>query len=416
MPTLALALGLSGAFAGTPTAAFESDPVARWVRAAETLHPDAQVARAEVQAAREQVRSARAWMPPSGQFTAKSDGTRELALTQMLPGPGKTGSLEAVAAWRVEMARADSGDRARQRELAVREAAWMEWMAQRKIGIFATRETLAVRLAASSRRLQAQGMATASDAWLAEAKIRQVRLDASRAAAEARGATAMREVWTGPAEPFEAGPPAPPDGSDSVLLESSGSRADIRTMDRDAAMQQAMGQAMRKGLRPDFMVGAMVMQMPNGMPGWGAMAGLTLPFAPWSRGMQEGEAAGALARSRATQARAQTMARMARAEVADHAAKARAAWSALGELDSLLPAQERAVADARNRYAQGRDMLSMVLAMEDMVAMTRMEAVMRRGEYELERARLHAAAGLSLLSNQNEATASAPGVPHEATP
>jgi hypothetical protein len=73
------------------------------------------------------------------------------------------------------------------------------------------------------------------------------------------------------------------------------------------------------------------------------------------------------------------------------------------EIDSLLPAQERAVADAGSRYAQGREMLTMVLAMEDMATMTRMEAVMRRGEYELERARLYAAAGLPLSSSPNRA-------------
>lgn len=86
---------------------------------------------------------------------------------------------------------------------------------------------------------------------------------------------------------------------------------------------------------------------------------------------------------------------MALVEVQDHMAKAKAAWQALRILDSLvLPGQDQAVVDARSRYAQGREMLPMVFTMEDMVRMTRMDGIMRRGEYELERVRLFAAAGV----------------------
>lgn len=160
-------------------------------------------------------------------------------------------------------------------------------------------------------------------------------------------------------------------------------------------MQTSMSQAMERSLRPDIMVGAMAMRMNTGMPGWGVMAGMTLPFVPWASSMAGSGAAGSRARSRETENKAQAMERMAVSEVADHLARARAAWSGLRELDSLvLPGQERAVADARSRYAQGREMLPMVFAMEDMVRMTRMEAVMLRGEYEIERARLNASAGI----------------------
>ena len=416
MSSSILALGLAGAVAAAPGAPPSVDPVERWVSDARTLHPEALAARENQQAAREGLRSARAWMPPSGQFQYKSDGTKELSLSQMLPGPGKLRGQQDVADRRLEMARADSAERLRRLELSVREAAWMEWMAWRKVEIWAARESLAVRLAASGRRLQAQGMGTATEAWLADAKVRRARIETDRARAEALSATAMRESWTGPGDRFAAPPPAAPDWDDAALARAAEGRSDIRAMEYDAAMQQAMGASMRTGLRPDVMVGGMVMQMPNGMAGWGVMAGMTMPFAPWSRGMQDGEAAAAQARSRATQARSRTMARMARAEVADHAAKARAAWRGLVELDSIVPTQERAVDDARARYAQGREMLGMVIQMEEMAAMTRMEAAMRRGEYELERARLHAAAGIILTSSPSGPDALARAVSLEATP
>lgn len=414
MSSSILAVALAGAFAAIPDSV--TDPVTQWVAQAGSAHPEMRSARENLLAAQATTTSARSWMPPNSQFLYKSDGTKELSLSQMIPGPGKTESLVRIASRRIEMARSDSCDQARKLELSIRESAWMEWMAWRKIGIFQRQESLAVRLAESSRRLQAQGMATASEAWLADAKVRQARIDIDRARAEAASATAMRTSWTGPSERFEAPAPIAPDWDDTALAKASENRSDILSMKGDAAMQQAMGAAMRTGSRPDIMVGGMVMQMPNGMPGWGAMVGMTLPFVPWASGMASGEEAGAKARARAIQARAQTMARMARAEVADHAAKARSAWTALAELDTLLPQQERAVADAVNRYAQGREMLTMAIQMEDMATMTRMEAVMRRGEYELERARLLAAAGLSQLPSRTDAMRAAPGDTNEVTP
>jgi len=63
----------------------------------------------------------------------------------------------------------------------------------------------------------------------------------------------------------------------------------------------------------------------------------------------------------------------------------------------VTPGQESALEETRRRYAQGREMLAMVLAMEEMVRMTRMEAIIRRGEYELEKVRLAEAAGLDNL-------------------
>jgi len=369
--------------------------ILQWIQAAREQHPESQAARFEIEAARSEIGSGRAWMPPSTQLQYQSDGLIDLSVTQMIPGIGKTASQTKVREARLEMARSDSAERMRKLSLAVREAAWMEWMSSSKVKILAEQETLATRLSESVRRAQAQGMATAAEAWLAQAKVRQARLESEKGAAELASAKAMREAWTGPGQPIVADPPLPPDWTDSVVCDRASRRADIASMEKDASMQEAMGDAMRMGLRPDIMVGAMAMRMPNGMPGWGVMAGITLPFVPWAKGMASGEAAGAHARSRGTQARAETMRRMAMAEAADHSNKAKTAWNALRELDSLvLPGQENAVADARNRYAQGREMLAMVLAMQEMARMTRMESVMRRGEYELERARLLAAAGL----------------------
>jgi outer membrane protein TolC len=386
-----------GLFAAPP----DSAPVAaetqirRWIQDAMERHPESRSAGFQTQAARSEIGAATAWMPPETQLLYKSDKTVDLSMTQMIPGFGKTGSQTKIREAKLDMARSDSADRMRKLALAIRETAWMEWMALEKSRILVQQESLAIRLSESVRRAQSQGMSTASEAWLAQAKARQIRLESEKAKSEAAAATAMREAWTGPGTNIAASAPSSPDWTDSVVAVSAATRSDIVAMERDAAMQMAMAESMRASLHPDYMVGAMVMRMSNGMPGWGVMAGLTLPFVPWSSGMASGEAAGAHSRSRGTQSRVQSMRRMAHAEVVDHSNKARTAWRALRELDSLiLPGQENAIADARSRYAQGREMLSMVLAMQDMELMARMERLMRRGEYELERARLLAAAGL----------------------
>lgn len=92
---------------------------------------------------------------------------------------------------------------------------------------------------------------------------------------------------------------------------------------------------------------------------------------------------------------------MALSDLQGHARKAQAAWEAFRETDSLvIPGLERAVADVRSRYAQGREMLPMLLSMEDMVRMARMQRIMSRGEYELERVRLQAAAWTDAQPNR----------------
>lgn len=402
MPSLAKAVAVSW-LAFSPAAFADPPPqqhrtLDQWVEQARHQHPQGTATTDLVASRRGPLTGARAWMPPSAQLDLQSDGLVDLSVSQMIPGPGKSASLVRVRQAELEMALADSAEQMRQLELAVREAAWMEWMAWEKLHVLASQESLAVILASTVRRSQAQGMTSAAEAWLAETRIRQLRLQREQSLAEARSATSMRESWTGVRpERLDPGAADAPAWSDSLLLERAAARSDVRSMSADATMQEAMAASMRTALRPDFMVGAMAMRMPDGMPGWGVMAGMTLPFVPWARGMAVGESSGAQAKARIAQGRGESMRRMARSEIVAHSQRARAAWGALRELDSsIVPGQEAALQDARARFAQGREMLTMVLAMEDMVRMTRMERLMRRGEYELERSRLAAAAGVPI--------------------
>lgn len=373
----------------------EPKTLERWVEEARLEHPEARAARFRVEAARAQVAGAQAWMPPSTELRVQGDGLVDLSLSQMIPGPGKTASQRSVREAQLEMGRNDSAESLRKLSLAVREAAWMEWMAWEKLRLVEEQQLAASRLHEAVLRNQAAGMATPSESWLAQVRVRQLKVQAQQLKSEALTATQMRQSYAAGEGPLVAGEPLPPDWDDSTLLAALENRPDLRSMQQDIAMEKAMQAAMKRSLVPDFMVGGMVMRMPDGMPGWGVMAGMTLPFAPWSRGMADADANSSTARGRERGMQREAMKRMARIEVLEHAAKARSAWEALREIDSTwLPGQDRAAADARARYASGKEMLSMVLSMEDMIRMTRMEALMRRGDYELEKARLMAAAGL----------------------
>jgi len=382
-------------FAQSPPQPDDTKTIERWVEDARLHHPTATAAHWSVEAARAQVTGTLSWMPPNSQFQFQSDGRIDLALTQMIPGPGKTSSQKAVREVQVDMGRSDSAESLRKLELSVREAAWMEWMAWEKRKLVEEQLTAASRLHEAVLRNQAAGMATPTESWLAQVRVRQLKVQSEQLRSEALATTRMRQSLAGSGEaPLVASAAMPPDWDDSTLLEALENRPDLRSMQRDASMQEAMKDAMKRSLVPDFMVGGMLMRMPSGMPGWGVMAGMTLPFAPWSRGMADAEIASSTARGHERMMKRESMKRMARTEILDHAAKARTAWNALCEIDStLLPGQDRATADARARYASGKEMLSMVLSMEDMIRMTRMEAIMRRGDYELEKARLLAAAG-----------------------
>ncbi|MBK9579221.1 MAG: TolC family protein [Fibrobacteres bacterium] len=391
-----------GSLGGAPDSGQGDGVLERWVDRALASHPSAQAAAYAVEGARAAEQGAGAWMPPSTQLAVLSDGRVDLSVSQMVPGWGKNASEAAVRAERTRMKRLDSAERARGIVLSVREAAWMEWMAWQKVAVLAEQDSAWRKLSQAQLRTQAQAMGGAWESWILRAKESQGRTDLAMAKAQAQAATAMRESWTGTdSQAWHPRDPVAPDWDTAKLAREISTRPDISSMEAEASMMQAMSHAMRTSLRPDFMVGAMAMRMTDGMPGWGVMAGMTLPFAPWSRSMAQGDARGAQAASREAQAKAQEMRRMALSDLQGHARKAQAAWEAFRETDSLvIPGLERAVADVRSRYAQGREMLPMLLSMEDMVRMARMQRIMSRGEYELERVRLQAAAWTDAQPNR----------------
>lgn len=397
-------IGLMAAFVASnavvavaqPPASADREIVERWVRIVLDSHPQARTAGLGVESERIQVDGTRAWMPPQVQLDWQSDGLVDAKVSQGIPWPGKTGSMETVQRDKLEMARSDSSEIRLRIELAVREAAWMEWMNREKAGLLREQEGVVRELAKNAERNRAQGMATASDGWILRARAEQIQAQAEQMDGEKASARAMREGWTGPVrDSLEPGVPEGPTWNDSALSKAVASRPDIVSMRREVDMREAMGRASEISLRPDLMLGTMVMRDQGGMMGWGVMAGFTLPFVPWANGMGAGQARSAKVQARVSEARAEAMVRMARAEVADHSHRARSAWEAWHRLDSLvLPGLGNALSLTRARYGQGNEMLTMVLTMEEMIRMTRMDAVMQRGTYELERARLAAAAGV----------------------
>lgn len=377
-----------------------SEPVIeRWVALAWERHPDGQAARLLPEIERVQIAGTGAWMPPQSELDIQSDGLTTLKLSQMIPWPGKTSAMRRSQEGKTEMARADSAKARQELARSVREAAWMEWMAHEKLALLRSQAEIVQNLSESAARNLSQGMGSASEAWLTRARAEVLENQVQSAEAELASARAMRESWTGKSEDsLRPALPERPDWDDSTLARASLNRPDIEAMHREAHMREAMKAASKRALRPDLMGGVMLMRMTNGMPGVGVMAGMSLPFAPWARGMTDGNVAAEEVRERLASLRGAAMGTMARAQIADHAARARGAWKALRRLDSLVtPGQQSALEETRRRYAQGREMLAMVLAMEEMVRMTRMEAIMRRGEYELEKVRLAEATGLDNL-------------------
>jgi len=383
-----LLAAVAGAAAPLPMDSLVGEVLAR--------HPRAEEARWRPAAQEARVAGSRAWMAPSLQLSGRSDGEMALTFAQGIPWPGRLGRMEAVERRRLDMARVDSAGAMVELALSVREAVWMEWMAGEMVGVLDSQRVRAETLAEIVRRNQGAGMATASDAWLAQARLAQARVRHDQALRDLESARAMRESWTGPGKL-----PDPGELRASEWLKDSGRderavhRPDIESMRREGGMEEAMATASEGSLLPDLMVAGMAMRMSDGMPGWGAMVGISMPFAPWASGMARGEAAAARTRARVAQSRVESMARMARSESASHRAKALAALETLRLLDSaVVPGQARARADALERWRQGREMTSMVVAMDEMVGMTAMERIVQRQTYEVERARALAAAGL----------------------
>jgi outer membrane protein TolC len=250
---------------------------------------------------------AKAWMPPEmglggndlpyggmASDMAPGDPAFMLTVRQMVPGPGKSGAKRAYLASRADADRA-RGDWMRAQLLADAKARYASLSAvARRLSVLREAEAVMgfmLETAESRFKLRRADMAT-----VYEARARLGELQAMRTAEEAMGAearSALAYLMAAPGSTSFAADTSLDFGGDPDTSRAAvvAARGDVRAAERDLVSMGLELESMRRSARPDFGIEFGHMDMFGMGRRFSVMAMMTLPGAPWSRGMIRAETA-----------------------------------------------------------------------------------------------------------------------------
>lgn len=360
------------AAAAEPTAGDSLD-LAALVREALAVNPDAAAARELWRAAEARVPAAGALDDPVLELMldeqpvrGDGSGSREVSLSQMVPFPGKRGLMTAEARRMAEAEREMARDMARAVVTEVKEAYWRLYMLESQLATMRdSRLALEDAIDATRARYEA-GIAGQQDLLLA--KVEAGELDAAIRTAEeqAKAARAQLNLAIGRDASTPLGRPGSPALSpfaatrEDVVAAARSDRPSVRAKEREVASAEAAHRLARIAYRPDFMLSAGYMDMPDEIDQWRAAVALTLPVWKWRKQNAEARAAG----RRAVAAREALDAEKNRVEAAVEERFARVTAErdvvALYERE-ILPAADLAYRSARANYLAGKETFLVLL-------------------------------------------------------
>jgi outer membrane protein TolC len=174
-------------------------------------------------------------------------------------------------------------------------------------------------------------------------------------------------------------------------------RPELQSIGSTVGMQQAEMAAAKKEFYPDFMLRGIYKQMMKGPDNWGLMAGISLPFAPWSYKKYSAAVRRSEAGVRAAQADFDNMKNMITAEVNDALLKVASSTERLKlSRETALPQAKRALESAVAAYKTGKEEFIMLIDLERMLVMAKLDYQMATMNLLDSQAQLERAVGATL--------------------
>jgi outer membrane protein TolC len=352
---------------------------------------------------------AQIWQWPLDTINPADVNMYMFTLRQDIPGPGKRRLREAAAAKDSERAANDIAIDARRVVDDVR-SAYAELAVSREAVVIQQRSLDLLRQVAdfaTSRYAAAQ--AGQQEPLKAAVEISKLHADLVSLDERAQLAGARLNVLMGRAP----GAPLPdltrPPGDDPLPSESE---LEQRALDRHPELRGAQLEieraeaalaVARRDSRPDFMVGGGYQLMPATPGAWMAMAGMTWPNAPWSRGAFAARTAEATAAVAVAQARKDATAAAVRLAVQQAYIRVSAARARASLLrTSVIPQTEQTVEAMRVAYQSGRGDLTAIIDTQRALVDARLGYARALSEVEMARADLERAVGADLTPARSE--------------
>ncbi len=324
-------------------------------------------------------------------------------LQQMIPFPGKKGSMADAARAKADMT--VQSTRATERGLIAetKKDFAMLYSAQRRIEVNDENLRLLDQIIVSARSKYSVGEAAQGDVLKAQVELARLQNERASLMQEVASAAAMLNS-------LRNLPNASPVGKigtmafdslsiplDSLLRLSVDNRPELQGMRYEIQMNRSELSASKKEWIPDLMVKGTYKQMRDQQDQWAAMIGINIPIAPWGIGKYSGKNEENEARLDESQESLLNMKNMVQSEVRDAYAKAQSRWQQINRYRmTILPQSEQSLNASLASYRIDKvDFLSLLDSYRTL-EMFRMEYYMAIGEYLVSVASLEQAVGRDL--------------------
>jgi outer membrane protein TolC len=370
---VAVALAAVAPVTAAPLAEADTLDLSALLQEALAANPEVALARSQWRAAEERVPFEGSLENPmlelmldNQPFEAGLTGSREVGLSQAFPFPGKRGLGSDTAGREAEAARAAALGTARSLVTEVKVAYWELVLQDAELSTLRESRSALEDVVQGARARYETGLGSQQDLLLA--MVEKSALDGEILHAEAvAGALRSRlnllvardaEAPLGRAiadslTPFDA-------PLEELLVAARDARPSVQAAERDVAAADARHRLSRTAWRPDFVVGAGYMQMPNEPDEWKASLGVELPL--WKGSRQDAAAREASRRLDAARSAFDAERLRAAASVEEQYAHVVSEREIVGLYRrEILPQAELAYRSARSGYLAGRETFLVLL-------------------------------------------------------
>lgn len=324
-----------------------------------------------------------------------------LVVRQMLMFPGKLSAMETAGRHQAAALGWNTRTEADRLTLQVRTLYYELYMLQSKSGINAENRRVMEKFVSVARTQYEAGMGRMEDILRAQTELSRLRSEDVILSRKYRGMESMLnaaldrppgKVLGTIADPENARLPLPV--ADSLEALALALRPELKAMASEVQMSQWEWTAAKRGWYPDFMVEGKWMRM-DGPDEWSAMAGITMPLAPWSSGGYRGARDAAERGWKEMREREREMKNMVRAEIHRAVADVEAARERFDlALGATVPQAEQTLRATEASYRAGKTEFLMLLDAYRMLYMAQEDLYMARAELAVGWAALERSVGL----------------------
>lgn len=326
----------------------------------------------------------------------------DYSIQQMLPFPGKLGSMAGAEQKRTEMLKAERQTVEQDIVQKVRKAYYELYLLDRRMEINSQTRELVRGFVDIARKQYELGMGKQSDVLRAQTELLSIVNDSITLIQQRKSMEGMlnalcnRPVTTGIGFVPEIDPVLTDYDLSSLLAAAEKNRPELISMQAGVEMRRAELSAARKEYLPDFMVRGTYKQMMQGDDYWSVMAGVTIPIAPWSFGKYSSGTARSDANIREAQAELENMKNMIAAEINDALLKVASGEERLKlSRETAIPQAQKALESAMTAYKTGKQEFLMLVDIQRMLVTARLDYHMATMNLLDSKAQLERAAGIN---------------------